>query len=270
MGSPLTGTWATGTRSGGSAVPTVTGGAAHTKGAYVELFASTPNPSTALLVSMQDGSNSSQGLFDIAIGAASSEIIICPNLGFRLERHGDGGASYYIPFDLPAGTRISARVQSSLSSGNLKIGVNVLNAEGSERGMLKMETWGANEGNSGGTIVDPNPTINTKGSWVEITPGTLNHNYAMAFANLSQRDFIIPADVRGLFDIGFGASGSEVVVWGDIPTFAASAFDFHYLGPWGFMPITIPPGTRISARSQANSTADPESQLDLIVYGLGE
>lgn len=93
---------------------------AHTKGAYAQLIASTAHPIRMLGVGLAAPGNSINAadmLFDIAVGAASSEVVIVPDIQFSVN-----GVEAYIhqlfwyPVDIPAGTRISARVQSDVLS----------------------------------------------------------------------------------------------------------------------------------------------------------
>lgn len=101
---------------------------AATYGAYAQLVASTPNDYIALFGTStlaQSSGSMETWLIDIAIGASGSEIPLLPQ---RQLYGGDSinSVSFFggftiiplLPIQIPAGTRISARCMSSLSSGS--------------------------------------------------------------------------------------------------------------------------------------------------------
>lgn len=90
---------------------TVAAGINNSKGSWVELIASTTRDSHGLFVVLPSNENSNDYLFDIGIGAAASEQVILENL-LKSQRY----SSYFYQFGLwiPAGTRLSARAQSSI------------------------------------------------------------------------------------------------------------------------------------------------------------
>lgn len=104
------------------------GGTIHTKDAWLEIKDVTANDYKALVLLFQ-GENAADttdvdGLFDIAVGAASSEIIIIPDLWVR--RRGrwvsDLQAYFFIPAHLPAGVRLAVRCQAD----NITLGIRNL------------------------------------------------------------------------------------------------------------------------------------------------
>lgn len=105
--------------SGGTSIDP--GGSANTKpSSYTQLIASTAKRVRALNLCIGNQSNSARTqytwLMDIAVGAASSESIIVPDL--RLMAHASNDFMFPqtigpIPVDIPAGTRVSARASCS-------------------------------------------------------------------------------------------------------------------------------------------------------------
>jgi len=101
------------------------GGTAHAKGSWTQIVASTARDIRQLLLMFGgavENTNSpstrtyASWLFDIGIGAAASEKIIIPNLGLVVASVSDClNDAIFGPFDvnIPAGTRIAARCQSS-------------------------------------------------------------------------------------------------------------------------------------------------------------
>lgn len=108
-------------------------GSAHTKGSYTTLIASTGYAAFGIMVCVGNvgtaASTNTRTLVDIAIGAASSEVVIIPNL-----LAGQAGASnsassepnvYFFPITIPAGVRISARSQSLAASDTVHVQVRL-------------------------------------------------------------------------------------------------------------------------------------------------
>ncbi len=93
--------------------------------------------------------------------------------------------------------------------------------------------------------VTASATANALGSWVELTAGL---SYPTDCLDVSI--FSGTADCDILVDIGIGASGSEVVLVNSLYAVAAgsaAARCSQYR-----LPITLPQGTRVAARSRAN------------------
>lgn len=111
---------ATGTTGGTQIDP---GATANTKGAYSELTAATTAPIRELLVSVGNRSNTALALagylLDIAIGAAASEQVIIPNLPITAGSLSNEFAPHVFPplsVNIPTGTRLSARAQSTTNN----------------------------------------------------------------------------------------------------------------------------------------------------------
>ncbi len=97
------------------------GGTANTKGSYAEIDASIANSIRLIYIAFGVQNNgvrtSAFQLLDIAVGAAASEQIIIPDL-FVLQNAGDDrlvpSPIGPLPVNIPAGTRVAARAQSSI------------------------------------------------------------------------------------------------------------------------------------------------------------
>ena len=99
------------------------GTSANTKGAYAEVVASATRKIEGLVVAFGNGNDatraSGEWLVDIAIGAAGSEQIIVPDLHISLstaEAKIFPQTYPFLPIVIPAGTRIAARAQSTLTT----------------------------------------------------------------------------------------------------------------------------------------------------------
>lgn len=99
------------------------GGTANTKGAYSQIVSSTFADIGGIFVvfdSQNTGSGSSNvfySLIDIAVGGSGSEVVIVPNILLSLFLGGSaailGGYLPYMPIQIPSGSRLSVRCQSS-------------------------------------------------------------------------------------------------------------------------------------------------------------
>lgn len=96
-------------------------GTANTKGSYAEITASTARAYGALIAACIGGAFSKTACnetFDIAVGAAT-EAIIVPDVGFSMEGNNDMVLPFFFgpfPVDIPAGSRIAVRAQSSITA----------------------------------------------------------------------------------------------------------------------------------------------------------
>lgn len=109
----------------GEMVDVDAGATAHTKGAWAQITASTARDALGFtLVIINDASStaSSQHLVDIAVGAAGSEVVILSNMqaffqGFQ------GGETVVGPIwtPIPAGSRIAARAQCSVTAADTRV-----------------------------------------------------------------------------------------------------------------------------------------------------
>ncbi len=97
------------------------GGTINTKGAYSQLVASTAKDYLGVMISVGYNAASSTAvtapaLFDLAIGAGGSELVIVADYGWS-----QGGAISqsicpFIPVNIPAGTRVSARASQGANT----------------------------------------------------------------------------------------------------------------------------------------------------------
>lgn len=245
---------------------------ANTKGSWTELIASTARPATSILVEISQGGTTVPAdlLVDVAIGASSSEQIIIPDLTIS-----NGSSLFYtrmspllIPFNIPAGTRIAARCQSSWTSDSVRIQVTLQSGGwNSPAPLAVMTAYGVNTADSGATSIDPGGSANTKGSWVQITSSTTRDTRALILGTGNQGNQS-RSNQNWLVDIATGGSGSERVIIADQALTAGTNDDLvgpSHLGPFA---IYIPSGTRIAARAQCSLTDATDRLFDLAVYTL--
>jgi len=242
---------------------------ANTKGSYTQIVASTAFDSTWMMLIVRGFGTSRGFLLDLAIGAAASEKVIISNL--LLGSSGNGclpGTYGPFPISIPAGTRIAARLQSTTGSSTAQIEV-VLGASGfaDDAPLGIVTTYGADTSDSGGTQVDPGGTINTKGTWSEITSSTSREIKALCIA-IGNQSNSAPGNASWLFDIGIGAGGSEKVVLADLYLVTTSSFAAQLIPNAFAFPISIPSGTRLSARAQCVINDATDRLFDVALYGV--
>jgi len=95
-----------------SGVTVQSGYPAHTKGAWVELIASTSKKAIGIAASFSCIENPYRYLADVGIGAAGSETVLIPNIYLNIVGITCVGTTMiFLPCSLPAGTRLSMRFQ---------------------------------------------------------------------------------------------------------------------------------------------------------------
>lgn len=251
-------------------VAVVGAGTAHTKGSWTTIIASTASDVSLValrtLVTNTSATDSS-ALLDIAIGGSGSEVVIVENLAVGY--NSNAARMVYLPLNIPAGTRIAARVQGAQTSKSISIGMQTFGGETLIGGQSRpggIDTYGANTATSRGVTLTAGGA-NSMGSWFEITSST-----PRAVRNLIvllQGAGVTAMNSRNhLVDIGIGGSGSETVIVPNVYVVTNSAEAIDVIAPIQVpnLNLDIPAGTRIAARHQCTTASD--AQLDVIVYGI--
>lgn len=244
---------------------------ADTLGSYTELLSAANNtsPSNKLIVSIvhKGGGTSSWHLINIAIGGSGSEVVIIPNLLCRQTAtiNGTNSCRYEFPIHIPSGVRISANMQSS--TGGVTQDVTIIPCGGSlaqDSGLSSVLSIGANTGTSGGTQVATNATINTFGSWVEITSSTSEAIKGFLVAALRANNSYTEQAIT--YQVGIGSAGNEEIIFsGHEINQAATEESINTVS--GFIAVGVPQGTRIAIRAQTN-VSNTDADLDYIIYGV--
>ena len=94
----------------------------------------------------------------------------------------------------------------------------------------------------GSVTITANSSAHTKGAWTELI-GSSTSNSSLLMLNVTQF-FSTTVNTATLLDIAFGASGSEIIIAGNIAVGSTNPQIFE-------IPLKIPSGTRISARIQS-------------------
>ena len=259
----------------------LTSATANTKGPWVELVPSTAIDCCVIKITIDATGSGAVGnaSFDIAIGASGSETIIVSDL-ICAQVTGIANfdcVSYLFPLAIPAGTRIAARGQNgtSTSAQTFYLSLQLLDGAFSEQeGYALIDTYGFNSAATQGTTIDSGATIDTKGVYSQLVSAT---HYDLAGFSLvvdkqNQNGGNQVVNIQWLFDLAVGPSGSEVPLMTNLVAMGAArnGFGTTYISheTTDFIKVSIPAGTRISARAQS-TTADSVARLfGLTFYGV--
>lgn len=239
----------------------------NTKGSYVDLIASTLFEAQWLMVEVGFyGGGASDFLVDIAIGAASSEMVIASNLIFTGFLAIDHMAYYLFPAFVPAGSRISGRCQATTGSATVRCGV-LLEGQGflPSSPLSLITTYGAATADSGGVAIDMS-SINTKGAYSQLTAAT-THDINWLVLGIGGQNNQARTGARWLVDIAVGGAGSEVVIVPDLILNASGTGDCILPGCI-CLPGSIPAGSRVAVRAQCSINDATDRLFDAVLYGV--
>lgn len=241
-------------------------GAAHTKGAYVELAAATGFDASLVAVTLSPGTSHTPYLVDVAVGAAGSEQVIVPDL--TLCSRVGSAVVYEFPIHVPAGSRLSARCQCATAAATCFASVLLGCAPwGMQVPCSQVLALGVNTATSHTTLeYDPGTTPNTKNGFQEMVASTSELIRGLVLAVNS--DNAAMSDADWLIDIAAGAAGSEVVVLPNLAVAASATSDFFAPQAWPCRPVDIPAGTRISVRAQCSFAASLDRLFHICGYGV--
>lgn len=208
-------------------------------------------------------------LIDIGIGAAGDEQVIVQEMLSSRQLDSTGGWNIYhvpIPVGIAKGTRVSARCQAN-GIGQAPCGVIIHARTGGEACLgSRLTSYGANTSDSGGVAIDPGGTINTVGSWTEITSSTTHDTYAY-FIMFGTSDNNAMSSFTWLFDLAIGPAGDEQIIQDGI--MVASNGAEQLLGAVSDVVFRkIPKGTRLSMRAQCSGNNAADRVLDAVVCGV--
>jgi hypothetical protein len=242
-------------------------GVAHTKSAYSQLAASSAFACSEIELYVLLGSGATcSHLIDLAIGAGGSEVVVVPNIQSDQSTGGSAGAvaSFRLPLEIAAGTRIAVRRQGSGTSNALSLAIALIEA-GDCVGISTFACVGANTATSRGALIDAGASINIKGAYVEMTPSTAAIYQSLSLvANTGNK--ASTTGRRYAVDVAIGASGSEVVLIPDLRLGTASAV----IPRCQTLRTFIAASTRIALRCSCGSNVVGVREFDaVLLLGTG-
>lgn len=246
---------------------TVTSGAASdTKNTtYAELTSATTIAANGVELFISKASLPDNFLIDIAIGAASAEQVIIPNIGWSQARSANSTSSIYFPIRIPVGVRLSATCQDTAGANTIQVSAR-LHSSTRLGGLRRVVSYGAS--GSTGTTIDPGGSANTLGSWVQLTAATTAPHCGLIFAWLSNVNSAMTA-ANWMVNVAIGAGGAEQTIIPNIMISAESTYDGFTQMYSPFIPICIPLGSRIAMQAQCTTTDATDRLLRTIIYGVG-
>lgn len=231
----------------------------HVKGAWVELDASTAFDVTWVGLSTlatAAGSTDTGQLMDLGVGTSGNEKVVIPNIltGYSvlLEMFA------WFPVNIPAGTRLSGRIQASVSSDTVDVGIYLLGG-----GRWGGATYDAIDDIGAKTSGASNGTQLESDGIVELVASSAHDYKALGV----MFDLGVGGDFGGdnrLVEIFVGAGAAEKSVISNLWFRSGGSENVSRATYRGFIPmaVDIPAGTRISAQGIGNR------DCGIVVYGF--
>jgi hypothetical protein len=247
-----------------STVTLTANSSAHTKGSWSQVIASTSGNVSLLYVSVGGVAiaGDSATLLDLGTGASGSEVAFASNIavGGATFSGGLAGVIIPIPVKIASGTRIAARIQSVVTGGKTAtVQIFAFDAGDYATTPATVDVIGTDTATSKGTDF-----TGSSGTWVQATSSTSRAYRAVALV-LSTHDASISNIANGVYEIGVGASGSEVTFGWMRHTFTAderSGLALPFISLFG---RNIPAGSRLAVKHPI--TADP-SKYGFCLIGI--
>ena len=221
------------------------------------------------------------GMLFVAKGAAASEVriaVIPTNISRTIPAY-----TQYIPVPVPSGTRLS--VAASTEAARTVYGqlVGVLSADFDAEPTYTAFESGPYDLTAGATYgewteIDPGATINTKGSYTEISQTSHTNNILNGDSLANTYDYFgfmigdnfwtSARNQGGLVDLATGATSSEVIFAPDIASRVTSQEFSSNTCPIMTKMTAATSGTRISARMQASTNDVTDRIRGVLLFGV--
>lgn len=234
------------------------------KGAWAELIGSTASNASVLFIRVSDIGVSAQNsatLLDIALGSSGSEVAVVSNIAVGSARADSAGQGIFIPLPMkiPSGSRIAARIQSAVSGKTGQILPIAIDAGGYNDAPTSLDAIGGITASSKGISFS-----GASGTWVEGVASTAQAYRGVSLV-ISAHDSAIPSSTDVKFELGVGASGSEIVIGNQLSSFFTSESVVSELPHFFPLGRSIPAGSRLAVRHSI--AADP-SKYGFTLIGI--
>jgi len=226
----------------------------NTKGSWSQLVASSSANASFIFFQVTGvnlATTNTATLLDIGTGASGSETTIIGDvaIGSCSANAAANGNVFGVPFKIPAGTRVSARIQSVVPSRTANVAAFLIDLGNYDTAPTSVDVIGSDTANSKGISFS-----GASGSWTEAIAST-SRNYRAICCTLSAHN----GDIAGItinWDVGVGASGSEVF-FGNGRTSTNTGEAVSNAIPYTYLfGRKIPAGSRIAVRH--NIAANPD------------
>lgn len=244
-------------------------------GAWTQISAAIANDWYAFTLFLTDGGTIDDVLLvDVAIGGAGSEFIILADLPVTQQNSVGrlGRVVTWFPLYIAKGNRVSARVHRAIKANSFTE-IMLIGDTANTRHLppyQRATTYGTVLASARGTSIDPGAVANTQGANTEIVASTTNPILSLyVFPN---RTGITAVTVlsTSMLELFVGAGGSEVSL---MPEFRSAYWeqtgDFGTpMGALGPVPVNLPAGTRISAKTRSSNATATERLQQVTLVGL--
>lgn len=238
------------------------------KGAWAEVFASLANDTYGLMIQVHNSATSAANrtyAIDIGVGAAGTETVIIPDLigSSAATMDARGGLWYYFPVFIPAGSRVAARAQGSVTT-TVRVNVRAYQ-QPSNPAMVRTCGYVEELGLTGvvGTAVTGGTTA--EGAWTLIGTTARDCWWWQIGVQVAVAD-TAHATACTYFDIARGDGTNFQVIVSDLPFITSTTEDSGKpLMTFG-CEAYVPAGSSIYVRGQSGAANDP---FEVAVYGAG-
>ena len=239
---------------------------ANTKGSATQLIASTAYEGAGVWLSMQSNTSAAVIFLDLMIGAATESVLV-PNIVMARTNQIHQSA-VFIPVRIPKGSRISAKTQSSVGGALCYVLAQVVPTSPTFPSPYGRATaYGLTTASTTMVDVDAGASADTKGAFTEIVASTTNPIHSLIVGVCPGSDVTTAALCYFMLDIAVGAA-TETVVIPNISLFRETASDQPKPTHHGPYPVSIPAGSRISARAQCSVNTAGDRVVQVGIWGL--
>jgi len=245
-------------------------GSVNTKGSYTDIGGTTSFDYEWIVVVIGNGSpggNAADYVLDMAINVAGNRFIVAEDLRYsNIRAAAEQWDIYSLPLHIPSGSQLSARCAASVASTNFQVVIigyssGPFGAPGYSRCRAFYTPT-----SSRGINCDPGAVAHTK-TRTQIIASTPDR--AVAFmAYVGPNADISASATRWLFDIEYGAAGSEQVILPNPYLGRGAPYDIPTSKVFGPYPCDIPAASRMSVNIQSHVTTDGDRDVDVALWGF--
>ena len=246
-------------------------GGANLKGIWQVLQTTTGHATTGLLWTIHKPTAAARFTVDFGIGPAGAERVVVPDLYFDSPRADQGGIHGYVPMSIPANSRLVVRTQASAAATGVFVSAWPMAGGAGQASNYRYQSvtaYGvsASTATTTATVIDAHGTANTKGQYRVLTAATTNPiNGLIGIINGIANTAMTTCAWR--MDLAIGPAGSEQIILGDF-LISANTTDDDVAPDYFYLPVTIPKGARLAARSQCSITDATDQKFALALYGF--
>lgn len=234
------------------------------KGSWVVLSTATERESNVLIVQVHESSGANRDfLLDLAIGAVNDEQTVIKNLPFSSRNVSQELMQIALPFVIAKGSRLQVRGQANAASSSCAVAVSLgYGGARPESPNQRILSLGVDEGDSGGTSIDPGGTAHTLGALVQLSSALPFdvHTVCVVFGNQGNS---ARTDATWLVSLFAGASGDEEIVIPEILLECNATVDNLVSSETFWLSRPIPKGSRLSAGARCSITDASDRLFDL-------